>query len=151
MAESKHISEGLEKGLQKFQEFASRMAEQTPPDEEIQNEKRRMQDEIIEKYRADIEGLHSSEREIWDVWTDVKKADVLKILGKVRRNRFFGKSKPPIDLTFLVVLCSQYNNGHIDRKLNKAYLWLVSNPGREKINYRRFIMNFMEDIKYENR
>ena len=161
MSEPKPIAEGLEKGLKKFQEFASRMAEQATGEiadctrlpeknggQELQIAEYKT---VIYEYRDAIERLHPPDRKIWDVWGELKQADILGMLSRIRENRYFGKSKPEIDLTFLVVLCSQYSNSHVSRKLNKAYLWLLSNPGKEKKNYRRFIMNFMEDRTYENR
>lgn len=150
MGDPKHISKGLEKGLEKFQEFAIRMSKTAAPESSLTNIK--VQDtSILHEFQNRIDELHPADRKIWDAWTDRRKVDTLGLLRKVSENRFFGKSKPPVNLTFLVVLGSQYDNGNIARKLNKAYLWLVSNPGREKTNYRRFIMNFMEDVKYENR
>ena len=149
MPEPKHISKSLQTGIEKLREYAAKMAEAAPTEEQIQSEKLKVQSEIIGKYLKEINKLHPADRKVWDAWEIKKQADVLELMEKIRENRYFGASVPVIDLTFLVILCSQYNLGHVRSKLRKAYLWLVSNPGKEKKNYRRFIMNFMEDRKYE--
>jgi len=151
MAEAKHISASLQTGMEKLRDFAEKMASIAPTEEEIRKEKLQIHREIIAKYADEIDGLHPADRKVWNAWDIDKQTDVLNLLGRIRENRYFGKSKPEIDLTFLVILCSQYNLGHVRAKLRKAYLWLVSNPGREKKNYRRFIMYFMEDRRYERR
>jgi len=151
MPEPKHIAESLQTGIEKLREYAEKMAEAAPTEEEMNNVICKMQNEAIGKYRGEIDGLHPADRKVWDAWDDQKKADVLTLLDRVRENRYFGQSKPEIDLTFMVVLCSLYNNSHVRVKLGEAYLWLVSNPGREKTNYRKYITNFMKEIKYETR
>jgi len=149
MPEPKHISISLQTGMEKLREFAEKMAEAAPTEEQVESARIKAQSEIVGKYRTEIDELHSADRKVWDAWDIARQADVLELLGKIRENRYFGTSVPVIDLTFLVILCSQYNIGHVRSKLRKAYLWLVSNPGKEKKNYRRFIANFMEDRKYE--
>ena len=55
MSEPKHISTGLEKGLKKFQEFASRMAKQAPPESVDFGYQIAGCEKIIYEYREAIE------------------------------------------------------------------------------------------------
>ena len=135
-------------GMERLNRFIEEMAAKAPK-LETGNRKQENEKRILAEYAKEIEALYPSDLEVWNTWQDSKKVEVLMILDKIRKNRYFGKSKPPIDLTFIIVLCSQYNMNHVRGKLNKAYLWLLSNPEKEKKNYRKFIMNFMDDSKYK--
>ena len=145
--EPKHISDALSDGVERLNRLIEKM-KAIAPETELGDQKQEEEKRILAEYAHEIETLYPSDREVWDTWQDSKKAEILMILSKIRKNRYFGKSKPPIDLTFLIVLCSQYDVKHVKEKLNKAYLWLLSNPDKQKKNYRKFIMNFMDDLKY---
>lgn len=96
---------------------------------------------------TEIENLSEPEASIWRNMSDAHKGELITLRHKLEGNIYFGKSKPPIDLAFLIVLNSQYPISHIRERVNRAYLWLVANPERAKKNYRRFLLNFMNDNK----
>lgn len=97
--------------------------------------------------RSEIASLSEPEATIWKSMSDTHKDEMLMLYKRLSDNIYFGQSKPPITLDWLIVLNSIYTISHIRAKLNQAYLWLKDNPDRAKKNYRRFISNFMKDNK----
>ena len=65
------------------------------------------------------------------------------ILKELQSNHYFKESKPAIDLEFVELLIDIYDINDVKREIKKATAWLMSNPGREKTNYRRFLTNWM--------
>ncbi|MDD5061469.1 MAG: hypothetical protein PHN44_04200 [Candidatus Marinimicrobia bacterium] len=100
-----------------------------------------------QELQAEIAALVEPEATIWRGMSDAHKGEMLMLLRRLRENFYFGQSKPPITLDWLIVLNSIYPLSFIRPRINIAYLWLKDNPDRIKKNYRRFISNFMKDNK----
>ena len=67
------------------------------------------------------------------------------LLNTINSSSYFSKSNPPFDLNYVDILLQTYNIGDVREELKKMNLWLVSNPGREKTNYKKFITNWMSN------
>jgi len=79
---------------------------------------------------------------------DVNKKKVFlneQLLNTIITSPYFSKSKPVIDLAYIDLLLQNYNIGDVREEIKKMNLWLMSNPGREKSNYRKFITNWMSN------
>jgi hypothetical protein len=88
-------------------------------------------------YAEDIKNANNQNK----VRTNIAK----NFLDELLQNMFFATSTPEIDLEFVQDLLDVYDIGTLKREIKKAKLWLVSNPGREKKNYRKFITNWMSN------
>jgi len=73
-----------------------------------------------------------------------KRANLEIILENVLKHAEFSKSIPPIDLDWWLTVANPYPVTFIKEQLNLMHTWLISNPGREKTNYRRFIMSWLK-------
>ncbi|MCA0447670.1 MAG: hypothetical protein LCH54_15720 [Bacteroidetes bacterium] len=73
-----------------------------------------------------------------------KRANLEIILENVQKHAEFSKSIPPIDLEWWLSVTNPYPVIFIREQLNLMHTWLISNPGREKTNYRRFIMSWLK-------
>jgi hypothetical protein len=100
-----------------------------------------------QELQAEIAALVEPEASIWRGISDAHKGEMLMLLRRLRENFYFGQSRPPITLDWLIVLNSIYPLSYIRPRINIAYLWLKDNPDRVKKNYRRFLSNFMRDNK----
>lgn len=74
-----------------------------------------------------------------------KKAVIDHLLEQLRSTRFFKDSKPAIDFEFVENLIKTYGEKELRQELNKMYVWLLADPRRRKKNYRRFIVNWMNN------
>jgi len=70
---------------------------------------------------------------------------VEKLLNQLNENEFFGKSQPPFDHTFVDLLIRTYGEQELRKELNKMYAWLKADPRRVKKNYRKFVVNWMNN------
>ncbi len=77
---------------------------------------------------------------------DAFRQEIEKLLKKIQQDPFFSISKPPIDFDFLAKMVATYGFSTLKRELNKMHLWLLADPRRRKKNYRRFIVNWMNNI-----
>jgi hypothetical protein len=100
-----------------------------------------------EELRDEIAALVEPEASIWRSMSDGHKGELLTLYRRLAGNIYFGQSRPPITLDWLIVLNSVYPLSYIRAKINIAYLWLKDNPDRTKKNYRRFLSNFMRENK----
>ncbi|EHO40386.1 hypothetical protein Calab_1512 [Caldithrix abyssi DSM 13497] len=77
---------------------------------------------------------------------NVNKKDVVeRLLKKINETRFFKDSKPAIDFEFVEHLVKTYGEKELRQELNKMYVWLLADPRRRKKNYRRFIVNWLNN------
>ena len=74
-----------------------------------------------------------------------KKEIIKRLLKQLNETRFFKDSKPAIDFEFTEHLLMTYGEKTVREELNKMYVWLLADPRRRKKNYRRFIVNWLNN------
>ncbi len=74
-----------------------------------------------------------------------KNESIERLVKQINETRFFKDSKPPIDFEFVENLVKIYGEKELRQELNKMYVWLLADPRRRKKNYRRFIVNWLNN------
>jgi len=98
---------------------------------------------LLAKYGKQINDLDRLDHRFWERRERDGQLAVLRLLERIRQHRDFGKSVPPIDLIWILELLKVFRMEEIRQELNKAALWLASNPERKKKNYRKFLTGWL--------
>jgi hypothetical protein len=111
--------------------------------------RRELYDLLVSKYGKMINDLGKLDYHAWSQMDEEKQRLVLIILEKLRNHKEFGQSVPSIDLEWVLDMLNVFRMEEIRAGLNKAALWLSSNPDRKKKNYRRFLLNWISSESKE--
>ncbi len=98
---------------------------------------------LVGKYGKEINELNRLDHRFWSSQDEDGQRMILIILEKLRIHSEFGQSQPPIDLKWILDMLTVFRMEEIRAGLNKAALWISSNPERKKKNYRRFLLNWI--------
>ncbi len=66
-----------------------------------------------------------------------------RVMQYIESHPFFSKSKPPFDRDFVESLITFYGVETLRLEFKKMTLWLKADPRRQKKNYRRFVVNWL--------
>lgn len=67
----------------------------------------------------------------------------MRLLEDLQRFEPFCRSKPQWDFDFVKILIVTYGEPKLRSELNKMRAWLLADPSRQKKNYRKFVVNWM--------
>jgi hypothetical protein len=95
------------------------------------------------KYGKQINDLCKMDYHFWERGGYDGKLAILTLLEKMNQHKEFGKSQPPLDIEWIINVLKVFRMEELRSEMNKAALWLVSNPERRKKNYRKFLTSWL--------
>ncbi len=101
----------------------------------------------IEKImQEELARLRQASQQQWQKELDEQ---ITRVLTYCQNHRYFGQSKPPFDRPFVEMLIKTYGLDTLRTEFKKMTVWLMADPRRQKKNYRRFVVNWLNrrDLK----